>query len=68
MMPYRNDRTTQEQEAAQRKMLEEALDHAIEKWLDKQFSTFGKWTLRGVAAVAFAALAWAYFHTGGFKS
>jgi hypothetical protein len=50
-----------------RELLEQSMDKAINKWLDKQFATFGKWTLHGLLAVFFAGLLYLYFHTQGFK-
>lgn len=32
-----------------------ALKEALSEWLDDQFSQFGKWTLRSLLAVLFAA-------------
>lgn len=34
----------------------ELIKEAISEWLDKQFATFGKWTLGGIASAAVAAL------------
>ena len=52
----------------ERRAMEAALDSAIEKWLDKQFTTFGKWSFRGILAVIIGGALWLYFHTGGLKS
>lgn len=51
----------------QRRAMEEALDNAINKWLDKQFASFGKWTSRGLIALIIAGACWLWFHTQGFK-
>lgn len=44
-------------------MLEKAVvKEAIQEWLDKQFSSFGKWTLVGVASALFSAAVLWVFH------
>ncbi len=35
---------------------QEIVQEAIEKWMDKKFAAFGKWTLGSVAAAAFGWL------------
>lgn len=45
----------------------EMFDAALDKWLDKKFSEVGKWTLRGITAMALALLTWFYFHSGASK-
>ena len=40
----------------------EMFDSALDKWLDKKFSEVGKWTLRGITAMALGLLTWFYFH------
>lgn len=52
-----------EQKEEFRRMMDDAIDH----WMDKQFAQFGKWTVRGILAAVFAGATWLYFHTGGFK-
>jgi hypothetical protein len=47
--------------------LKEAVDEAITRWLDRQFTSFGKWSAVGVISMALAGLTYAFFHTGGFK-
>lgn len=32
----------------------EVVKEALEEWLDKKFAQFGKWTLGGLCALAFA--------------
>lgn len=32
----------------------EAIKEALEEWLEKQFATFGKWTLAGLISAAVA--------------
>ncbi|MDY7537689.1 hypothetical protein QN372_00870 [Undibacterium sp. RTI2.1] len=34
----------------------EAIKEALQEWLDKQFAIFGKWTIAGLVALAFAGL------------
>ena len=40
----------------QKKFLRDAIKAGIDNWLDSKFSQVGKWTLRGAAAAALAAL------------
>ena len=42
-------------------------DAAVDRWLDKQFSRFGKWALGGVAAGVFVWLVKLYVVYGGGK-
>jgi len=51
----------------QKKMMADALDAAVDRWMDKQFANFGKWTVRGILALIFGGAVWLYFHTGGLK-
>jgi hypothetical protein len=45
----------------------EAVERAINIWLEKKWATFGKWTARGILAAVFVALMkWAVLH-GGFQ-
>jgi len=47
----------------------EAIKEALEEWLDKQFTAFGKWSLKGLVAFALAALVylWAMSHGWSIK-
>ena len=56
-MPVELDRETQK----------EAVKEAITEWLDTQFATVGRWTVRGIIAVGLAGLLYAYLVTHGFK-
>jgi hypothetical protein len=48
----------------QKEIHKEAIKEAISEWLDKQFITLGKWTLKGIAAMGLAVLVylWAAAH------
>jgi hypothetical protein len=48
----------------QKELHKEAIKEAISEWLDKQFITLGKWTLKGLAAMGLAVLVylWAAAH------
>jgi hypothetical protein len=43
----------------------QAMKDALNEWLDKQFATFGRWTVGGLVSSAIAALAYAYSKTHG---
>jgi hypothetical protein len=60
MMPDFND-------PDQRKQINDMIRDAIDAWLDKQFATFGKWSLAGLGSAALAALAYVYFTSHGLK-
>ena len=42
----------------------QAIKEALEEWLDKQFTKFGRWSLRSIGAIFLAALVymWAASH------
>lgn len=44
----------------------EIVKEALKEWLDEQWAAFGKWTARGLAAVAFSALAYWWLTTYGW--
>ena len=50
-----------------REAQKEAVKEAITEWLDTQFATVGRWTVRGIIAVGLAGLLYAYLVTHGFK-
>lgn len=43
----------------------ELFDAAVDRWLDKQFSRFGKWALGGVVAAGFVWLLKLWIYSGG---
>ena len=48
-------------------VFKEALKEAINEWLDKKFTELGKWTLKGITALAFSALIYATLITHGWR-
>ena len=44
-----------------------AIKEAIEEWLDKQFITVGKWTVKGLAAISLVAILWVYAASQGWN-
>ena len=44
----------------QKELHKAAFKEAISEWLDKQFATVGKWTLRGITSVALGMVLYAY--------
>jgi hypothetical protein len=45
------------QDEEQALLVKVAIKQAINEWLDLRFAALGKWTIRGLAAAALAALA-----------
>lgn len=39
-------------------------DEALQNWLDRKFADFGKWSARGIAAMALAVIIWLWLHSG----
>lgn len=51
------------QDEEQKKLFREAIQAAIETWLNSKFQLVGKWTVRGIAAMVFTAFAhWVISH------
>ena len=44
----------------------EAVKEALQVWLDKQFMQFGKWTLSGLFAAAFAGAVYLWLVSHGW--
>lgn len=51
----------------QKELFREALAEAIDAWLDKQFSKFGRWSFYGIASALFAWVSYLYLNGHGFK-
>lgn len=45
----------------------QAIKEALEEWLDKQFTAFGKWSLKGIVAIALAGLVYLWAMTHGWS-
>lgn len=43
----------------------ELIKEAIQEWLDKQFTNFGKWTLRGMGSMVFSVLIYFWLQSHG---
>ena len=39
-------------------ILKQAFKEGMREWLDEKFSEFGKWSMRGIAAMALVAMTW----------
>lgn len=50
----------------QKELQKQAFKEAISEWLDKQFSAFGKWTLRGISSIALGMFLYAYAAAHGW--
>lgn len=46
--------------------IKEALKEGLREWLDDMFAEFGKWTMRGIAAIALAGLVWLFLTSSGW--
>jgi len=45
----------------------QAVKEGLKEWLDEKILTFGRWTLRGLAAAGFAAIMWVILKSHGFQ-
>lgn len=43
-----------------------ALKEALKEWLDEKFAALGRWSLGGIAALAFAALIYFILRSNGW--
>lgn len=50
----------------QKELHKEAIKEAISEWLDKQFTTLGKWTLKGLASAGLAVFIYLYAAAHGW--
>ena len=50
-----------------REAQKEAIKEAISEWLDARFADVGRWTIKGLIAVALAGTLYAYLVTKGFR-
>lgn len=48
-------------------LIKAALQEALKEWLDDKFTQFGKWTLGGISAMAFAMVVWFFFFSHGWR-
>lgn len=46
--------------------MKKAMKQAIKEWLDEQFSSFGRWSFYGLAALALAALVYFVLSMNGW--
>jgi hypothetical protein len=50
----------------QKELHKQAIKEAIQEWLNQQYSLVGKWTLKGITAVALAVLFYLYAAAHGW--
>lgn len=50
----------------QKELHKAAIKEAISEWLDRQYTSLGKWTLKGIAAAALAVLFYLYAAAHGW--
>lgn len=50
----------------QKELHKAAIKEAISEWLDKQYTSLGKWTLKGITAAALAVLFYLYAAAHGW--
>lgn len=55
-----------EDEEKARDSQKELVKEALKEWLNDQWAAFGKWTAKGIAAMAFSALAYWWLSTHGW--
>lgn len=48
-------------------LMKSALKEALKDWLDDKFVQFGKWSLAGILAMAFAMVVWFFFFSHGWR-
>lgn len=48
-------------------VIKAALQEALKEWLDAKFVQFGKWSLAGIAAMAFAMVVWFFLVSHGWR-
>ena len=51
----------------QKNLMEEAVKEALAEWLDKQFQTFGKWSLMTLVAFLLVGLTYMIFWVNGWR-
>lgn len=51
----------------QKELHKEAIKEAIQEWLDKQFITVGRWTIKGFAAMGLVSMLWIYAAAHGWN-
>jgi hypothetical protein len=51
----------------QKELHKEAIKEAIQEWLDKQFITVGRWTIKGFAAMGLVSMLWIYAMAHGWN-
>jgi len=49
-----------------KEIMKDAVKEAIIEWLNEQFAKVGKWTMRGIAAMGFAALVYVWLTMHGW--
>ena len=50
----------------QKELQKAAIKEAIQEWLDKQFATVGRWTVRGIVSAGLAVLFYLYAASHGW--
>lgn len=55
-----------DEKLASRDDQKEIVKEALKEWLDDKWAAFGKWTAKGLATMAFSALAYWYLSTHGW--
>jgi len=51
----------------EKELMKEAMKEALTEWLDKRYSEFGKWTLRGFTSALFVFAMYLWLGKHGFK-
>jgi len=51
----------------QKQVIKNAIKEAAKEWLEDQYREFGRWTVKGLAALAFVTLLWLILERYGWK-
>jgi hypothetical protein len=63
-----NEREGYLKDEREKRIIKQAFKEGLKEWLSEQFASFGWWTVKGVAAIAFSALIYFFLATHGWKA
>lgn len=69
MAPRHGNKLFQEMNAPEdRDLIKDSLKEGLDEWLDKKLDVVGKWTIRGLAALGLAMIAFLLLTANGWGS